>query len=413
MKKLSFVLLIVVSAVSFFIVGCQKDVAATYSTTSIDGSKMTRSVDSKPIQTFAELNADVKIEDGVLVFATFKDFDKTINFLRDTSLPRSVKRQEIKQWEESFPTFVSVYKYYETTKQELLADSLNPNGFSNAKAKYRDKVHFLADETIEPMVNNGDIYGRIISEKGQYKVGKIIIQYYKDKVISISDGNLDKLSVAMRNLETDKAQGVYVHDLFLGQKNPNDVQLRSIISPTCSNSCPVSFDQSIVKSMPNGETYRLTANYDILDNGWVAGWQQDAARLIDVSININIYQQRKRWWGFTASYSTGFDWGISWGLSLSLVSPDGLTVVGPPPTCCDEGVGKPAGGQEWFQASELNHTITIWLFNSGSMSTADREAFFDMQQLFCVRRIGLTASSRHVDANGNRSLTIPPFYCQQ
>ena len=413
MKKLSLVLLIMVSAVSFFMIGCHKDLEPTYST-SANGLKAIQTVDAKPIQTFAELNANVKVEDGVLVFASMKDFDNTINFLRDTSLARDAKKQEIKKWEESFPTFVSVYKYYQMARQELLADSLNPNGFSNAKAKYGDKVHFLADETIEPVVRNGDIYGRIISEKGQYKVGKIIIQYYKDKVISISDGNLDKLSVAMRNLKTDKAQGIYMHDLFLGQKNPNDVQLRSI-SPTCSNSCPVSFDQSIIldgNNTPNGETYRLTAKFDILDNGWVAGFQQDAARLIDVSIYNNIYQQRKRWWGWSASYSTGFDWGIGWGLSLTLVSPDGITVVAPPPTCCDEGAGRPVGGQGWSQASELSHSITIWRFNSGSMSTADREAFYDMQQLFCVRRISMTASSRHIDVLGNRPLTISQ-YCQQ
>ena len=80
----------------------------------------------------------------------------------------------------------------------------------------------------------------------------------------------------------------------------------------------------------------------MLDNGWVADANQDAARLIDVSIYINIYQQRKRWWGgYSASYSQGIDWGIGWGLSLTLVSLDGLTVVAPPPTCCDEGAGRP------------------------------------------------------------------------
>jgi hypothetical protein len=134
------------------------------------------------------------------------------------------------------------------------------------KAKYQGKVRFLENEAIEPLIDNGNIFGRIISEKGQYKIGQSIVQYHKGKVISIPDGDLNKLALAMRNLNEDVSKGIYVHDLFLGQKNPNDVQLRVAISPTCSNSCPVSQNLSKQVDM-NGETYRLTATYDILDNG--------------------------------------------------------------------------------------------------------------------------------------------------
>jgi hypothetical protein len=412
MKKLFILLLIVVSAASIFIVGCQKDLNTTVST-STEGVKLIASPVQKPIQTFTELNAEVKVENGVLIFSSFNDFDRTINFLRDTSMKRDVKKQEIKKWEESLSPFISVYKTYEMAYQELVADSLNPKAIDVLKGKYSNKVRYLSDGMIEPLINNGNVFGRIISEKGMYKVGNSLIQYYDDQVISIPDGSLEKLDLAKRTLETDTSKAIYVHNLFLGQNKSNALQLRRTITPTCSNSCPAFFETAPTFSM-NGETFRLTGKYNIVDNGGT--FMGNVTRTVDVAVNINIFQSRKRWYGgFSASYSFGgFDWGYGWGFDLSIIAPDGVNGWAPPRSCCDEGIGKPAGGQGWHQDSELNHTIPLWKMSTANL-TSDSQVipFLFGSQRFCVRRVGLRSESSIVNSiDGSRPLFIDQ-YCQQ
>lgn len=414
MKKLFLLLPIVVLAASIFVVGCQKDFKTTMNTSS-EGVKLIESSIKKPIQTFGELNVSVKVENGVLTFNSFNDFERTINFLRDTTMNREAKKQEITKWQESLPLFVSVYQNYEMAHKELIADSLNPKAIDVLKTKYDKKVVFLDDDMIEPLINNGSVFGRIISDKGYYQVEKGIVQYYSDKVISIPDGNFDKLELAKRTLETDTIKGIYVHDLFLGQHKSNALQLRRTAQPTCSNSCPAYFETAPTFAM-NGETFRLTGKFDILDNGGT--YVGNPNRNIDISININIYQSRKRWWGgYSASYSWGgFDWGFGWGLDLDLdlIAPDHINGWAPARTCCDEGLGRPAGGQGWHQNSELNYTIPIWQMSTSDLTSSSQIIpFLYATQRFCVRREGLRSESSIVNSvNGTRPLFIDQ-YCQQ
>ena len=406
MKKLFMLSLVVALAASFLVVSCNKDLTSTLSTP--DGIKLVSTAVQKPIQTFAELNAAVKVEDGVLVFNTLKDLERTTNFLRDTSMPRNAKKEEIAKWEASIPSFTSVYKYYERAIQDLMIDSLNPHAIDVVKAKYGNKLHYLNDDMIEPLINNGTVHGRIIGEKGMYKVENSIVQYYKDAVISIPDGDLAKLDLAKQTLQTDTSKGIHVHDLVIGKNVANQLQLRGRIIPTCSNSA-WTFDEPTAILAAHGETFRLTGRFDIIDNGIIAG--HIFSRIVDVGVRINIYQQRQRWWGgWSSSYAYGgFNWGFGWGFDLDLIAPDGFNGFAPPRTCCDEGIGRPAGGQGWYQGSELNYYLGIWYVNNDTdVPDFQQFAFRYGTQRFCVRREGLRAESDIVDKDGNR-LTIDQY----
>ena len=117
MKKLSIsfvVCSILVMFAALMSSGCQKDITTTNSVvtkTGVDKVMQTPSKESMelkkngdPTFTFENLNAKVKVENGILFFETSRDFSKTITFIQNATPKEMVK------WENSLVGFQSIYR---------------------------------------------------------------------------------------------------------------------------------------------------------------------------------------------------------------------------------------------------------------------------------------------------------------
>ncbi len=253
MKKvlsLSGIALSVLAICSLFVVSCNKENEQT-KTPKPESSALKEQ--EKPIKTFAELDAKVNIEEGILKFETEKDLIRTVNFLTNANTAEIVK------WEKSLNDFTSVYNYY------LQANSIETKdttyeGYNKLKQSFKGKVKFT-DDGIEPLINNGNVFGRITNSDGFYKIGKNIVSYFSNKVISAD--NMDKIKKAHMTLVTDSAMNIYVHDLVLNKNSNPNLSTRNF-DPVCS-ACPFSSLQDRIFDR-DGDRYKIIAEYQFLDN---------------------------------------------------------------------------------------------------------------------------------------------------
>jgi len=362
---------------------CQKESQSAQDTPQISQAQ------TEPVITsLASLNAKTSVEDGVLVFDSINDFRRTISFLKHAP------KEEVQKWEATLTGFTSVQTYYAMALSESTPDSSKPNIAEEVAAKYAGKVTLTKDGVFLPLIPNGTFYGRIVGVKGMYKIGKLIVMYYQGKVISVSDGDLQKLAIAQQNLVEDTAKGVYMHDLI---SNPNALSANNlatrgvIITATCSGSCPSSYSNNTYFNATDGGAYQLYCHYDITDNGYA--YSNGVA--IDYSINISIGQSRLQYSWLTGyryvPWNNGFTWGIGWGIDLGAGSPSYLLGPGGPQTGT-----LTAGGQSWAvpSSSGLNYSIELW---SIYLNPLYRQAVINQvlsnPRIQCIDRIGLTCTS--------------------
>jgi hypothetical protein len=401
MNKIIKISLSVMAVCFTLLYSCQKN---SVDSTKNDEDHLIQVPQQTPIKFFNDLKVKLTVENGAIKFNSISDFKQIINFLSYNS-SKDGSIDEIRKWEKSLPNFTSVFKYYELALQELVSDTLNKDGYKNIKLKYSNKIACDdKNEHIKPAIRNGCVFGRIIGENGYYIIDKTINQYYQGKVISIIDGDLGKLENAKKTLVEDKKNGIYIHEIEIGG-SASALNTRGTATPTCSNSCPVSYTEQKISDL-NGERFRLTQSYTFIDNGGFAG----NSRFVIYSVDINIFQQRKRWWGgYSANYA-GFSWGFGWGLIIKVTNGSNIWA---PVGCCDEGFGMPAGGQGWMvNSNELNISIGMGSLFSDDLIISQQFFFITGAESFCVRRTGLISNSNNVDPSSiDKDLKISQ-YCQ-
>jgi hypothetical protein len=180
--------------------------------------------------------------------------------------------------------------------------------YNQWKAKNANKVLFKPDYIIEPLIDNGNAFGRIIGEKRQFRIGKNIIQYWEDKVISIPDGDNNKVEIAKQTLRHDPLQGILIHDLKI--RKPEDLQSGLNVRGTCPNTCP-----SYAQLTQFSGKFRLRVKHDVIDNSYSLdrGPYCLANYYIkfDVSLYIEVSHEKKQLFYYVADRS-GFTFTSSW-----------------------------------------------------------------------------------------------------
>jgi hypothetical protein len=374
MKKLSFVLLIVVSVASIYLYGCQKDVTVNATVANANQKDV--------IALFVDLKANVTASDGVLTFSTPKDLERTVKFLEHAP------KDEITKWEATLQGFISVTKNFVSAKEDLM-DVETKEQYEMWQRRYADKVAFQPDSTFRPLIDNGSNFGRIISEKGMYKVGKSIVQYWNDKVISIADGDLQKLEEAKNNPEMNKDKSVYIHDLFKKtstEANRNgSVELRTL----CSNSCPGLSQQTI-----NNGKYRIRCYYNVVDN---SGYFQNNGFCnnpddrfylgVKVEIVCDVDMETKKWYGW-AGNRAGFTWDMYWDIEMFSANLSNGSFAG----------GRSQNNVGWYtEEAFLNHTQTVFDDAGCTKERVDNLSFSR-----CIHRIGMSGKSTNPVINNVR-----------
>jgi hypothetical protein len=393
MKKIYFALALCLAVIMMFIASCSKE------NQKVEDQKPAVTwedwLKAPKIMTISDLKADVKVESGVLHFKSSNDLKNVTNFLRNAP------KEEIIKWENTLSGFTSVHKYLDMVRDEFRSDSLNERIFSELKIRYSGKVKFIdKDQRIKQIIPNGSIYGRIIGLSGEYRIGKSIVLYYKGKVISIPDGDVNKLQLAKNSLQDNPKDGIFLHNLRV------DDDIKSLKTRdtghwnwNCSNNCPV-YEYRSAEGAANGQYYWLTQEFDMLNNScWdlfsdpYGNYPYEIS--VDVGVHIDIEHRRRRGWlihYYTPTFG-GFNWGFGWGVDMELNI--GGTVF-PAPYSNANTPSHQGGGWSWFESnSDLDFDITFWNGTKDGNSNQYANFFFNT----CIRRTGLVSSSNNDPIN--------------
>ncbi len=363
-----------------------------------------------PSVKFSDLNVKVKVEDGSLLFETLEDLQKVIDFLGKAT------PTEISKWENSLVGFTSVSRNYLDAR-----DLKNDIDIPDLKLRYNGKVIIKDDGTIEPFISNGIHFGRIINEKGIYKIGKTIVQYYNNRVISIPDGDERKLQIAINTLKQDTLNGIYIHPLILGEipqnSSNNSVQTRSF----CSDGCPINEDGNGIGFTKQGfddansSQYKMVGKSRIVDNSTVTLNPSSGCGYAFVFIHISVSNSitLEKWvkpflksWQWR-EITTGFAWGYGWDINMRINNFTGFYYP--------SAAGSPrneTGGWAWTVngSGHLDVQIVLWnqLMCDGIYSDMVR-AIADNGWTVCAKRTGLRAEASQADLSQIKIDT----YCQK
>ncbi|NJN34483.1 MAG: hypothetical protein HC817_09750 [Saprospiraceae bacterium] len=222
MKKvfnLSRIALCLMAIYTLFVVSCNKE---NLQTQTLKPESNALKEQEKPIKTFAELDAKVTVEEGILKFEGNDDVSKTLNFLQNSN------KEEITKWEKSLVGFKSVFSKYEDF---LIAEQKDTSysAYFSLLAQYKDYVVQDENGNIKPIIYNGSLFGRFIDKCGIYKVGKEIIKYHKDKVIAAF--SMSDIELAQTTLTSIPEKRILVHDLLISSnsnKNSLGVNKRGV-----------------------------------------------------------------------------------------------------------------------------------------------------------------------------------------
>lgn len=149
---------------------------------------------------------DVLVKDGELFFSDIDAFQKVQNFIKTANFA------EIMRWQSQIG-FKSVNFYYFTAKNSLGVDE-TPEDWEKLRTAYKDLIK-IEGHRIRPRLEIGP-FGWFIGEKNQMHIEKSIVYYTTDEyVISVVDGDLDKLERAKLVKQSDLENGIYVHPVIL------------------------------------------------------------------------------------------------------------------------------------------------------------------------------------------------------
>jgi hypothetical protein len=348
-----------------FIIGCQKDLQPS---SNRDFNYNVKTPFDETLK-FTDLSSVAKVNDGVLVFQKYEDLNKVIHFLRRAN------PTEIEKWESSLIGFTSIFKNYENTMNEFDGTS---ESFETLKSKYQNKVDFKANNTILPIVDNGNAFGRIIGEKQYYILDGAIVLYHLDNVISITDGDVSKIALAKNTLVTDAKQNIFVHGLKVdnNKSNSGTVEPRAVKTIIlCPNSCPQFLSSQSVLNAPSNNV-RLTCNSGLVNNSS----NTSTTINFDVVVNCKVFKDKKQlfWWTGDAS---GFNWGFGWDITVKSYYGDIF-----------QNTSTQAGGWTWNQFSKS--LIVDVVIGRGTVNR-DQNNMFDFDLTVsqgvnvCIKREGI------------------------
>ena len=366
--------MLIILAVCSFLTSCKKDLNPS--------NEAITSQKEEKIKYFADVKANVSVSDGVLTFEKSQDLTRTINFLRNAS------KEEIAKWEESLGHFESLSKMYIDSKNELMAVETDTD-YKQWKAKFSDKVILEKDGIISPLIETGIAYGRIIGVKKMYKIGKTIVLYHGNKVISILDGDINKVEIAKQYLTNDTSKGIFMHDLKI--KSPQDAQKNGLtVRSVCPNSCNPS-----VQLTRQANEFRLRVRHDVYDNSSFlppGPYCNDIFFLkVDVEVSMQVDLEKKRWYGWAGDRS-GFEWNGSWNISMYSAAATNGSQIG----------GQRIGSAGWLSYEAfLNYSEQLF---SGEGCTTE-VAYVLGEYYKCINQIGLTATSNPVSSKNTRITT--------
>jgi hypothetical protein len=383
MKQLLFMLV----ATALLLTSCQKDVVNTsVSETGVEKVLQTPSKEDMnlmkngdPSFTFANLNAKVTLENGILVFETAEDWHKVTNFLQKAAAI------EISKWENSLSGFHSNYRNYFNAKKELEAT----DNIELVKSKYLGKISFDDEGNIKPLIEMGKTFGSIINELGMYRIGTTLIGYFADKHFTIWDGKVETFNYAKSTLKTDTSKGIYVRNLLINtEPKSSQVDIRALI---CNTSCTTKHQQTVKNSANNA---RLRNAYFFEDQSVPLS----GSFLAKVGFHIDVDQERKKGLIFWVGENSGFNWGFGWGVSIT----SNLGVTG----ATGKGSRFPLsqGGWSWADNGPFMN-VDIWLLDEewsrARMGSADLTATSLNGLKVCIGRSGLVSTSNRTDLPKN------------
>lgn len=397
----------------FMIFGCKKDIVTSVPLSAKnDSPKMEILKNGDPSVKFSDLNAKITVMDGILVFETADGFGKTIDFLEKAT------PSEISKWENTLTGFTSVTKHYNDVRKAMF----DGGNLDSLQALYAGQVILKNDGTIEPIIENGVTFGRIINEKGMYKVGRTTIKYSNNMVISILDGDESKLGRAISTLKQDTSNGIYIHPLKLGVLSPNSsnnttaVQMRNSF---CTDGCPISEDgngpgaTAQDRDDSDEDTYKMVGKFEIHDNSTPIlpnGYGIGYTRFVNIHVTTRITLEKwvkpflKSWrW---SEQGTGIAWGFGWEIQTRVDGYNGLY----PYNNINE-----TGGWAWTVdgIGHIDADIPIWKIQVSSDYFP--ELITAMQNnggiTICAKRIGLRAEA--LQTSPTLSKIHISTYCQK
>ncbi|WP_373553427.1 hypothetical protein [Haliscomenobacter sp.] len=161
-------------------------------------NKDSLSVDSTNFPTAS----DVLVKNGELFFPDIEAFRSVRDFVKTAT------ENEIMRWQHQLG-FESVNFHYVNAKKSLGVEETQED-WEKLKANFTDLIK-IDGHKIRPRLEIGS-FGWLIGRNNQLHVGKSIIYYTVDEyLISVPDGDLDKLERAKLTKQSDVGNGVYVH----------------------------------------------------------------------------------------------------------------------------------------------------------------------------------------------------------
>lgn len=206
-------------------------------------------------------------------------------------------------------------------------------------------------------------------------VDGVFVLYHNEDVISITDGDFNKIELAKKSLKTDVKANIYVHSLFPEKDvlKINTLKPR-VLTRLCINSCP----EKIGPFTEQANNKRLTMTNKLINNTTFTC----CSIFPDYSVNCTVHHQKKGLI-FWKDDDSGFNWGFGWEIrvksSHGIIYPENIS----------------AGGYTWdVRGAYLNADVPIaGGIGRGDLSVNDFFDTIESGMAVCISREGLKAKT--------------------
>ncbi len=142
-------------------------------------------------------------------------------------------------------------KWYRSYLNEVCPTEEEPNNacFNSILANYSGKIKISENNGIYDFDRKFVAFNEFTNVDGIFKIGVSIIKIYENTMITISDGDINKLNIALQTMTPDPGNGVYFQEI-IPQQTPT--------GPMCTPNCLNNRTQSVVYSF-NGKDYEYKA----------------------------------------------------------------------------------------------------------------------------------------------------------
>ncbi|TXB56861.1 hypothetical protein, partial [Phaeodactylibacter luteus] len=247
----------------------------------------------------------LQFSDDGLVF--FKDLDE---FKKFYAAVEHATRDELMAWQET-NGFQSINFLFEETWTGLCCD-VEEEDIKKTPSLYPN-VRVTEDGEILPLINAG-LMGWIIGREGQFKLGRSLITITNDAVISVLDGDANKTTLAIRTLESNEAEGIFV------RMQDNESSARACCPSSSINTGTVRSGSKRIK----------TASMSLADRSFAASFPTGVDQYgnfiystgyqLIYEMDYFFHHQRKTFFGWTVCERTYWSFDSQWNLVHNLPS---------------------------------------------------------------------------------------------